>query len=272
VLSLTLLACQPRPDSAGPGPLDWSFAFEVEVTEYRGPGGGDAMAWATVVNRESEAPPWELEQGSGECGFYGVRPQQNCDPSCETGTVCTWDGECVEPSVPIDAGVVTVGGLAVELELSPSGDYVYYGYEFEPEPSDGEIFAEGDAIVASAGGAELGAFELASLGVAALASDLPCPLDDGHSGDLSLSWTPGQSGDRVRLTLASTNHGDQFPAVICDAEDDGELTVPAALLEGWWDSALFVRSWRLVRSHSAEDEVDGTTVRLVVSAAEGCSW
>ncbi len=272
ILVALLAGCGPGTDSAGPSPLDWSFAFEVEVSEYRSPGGGDAMAWATVTNRESEAPPWELEEGAGECGFYGVRPLQNCDPACETGTVCTWDGECVEPTVPIDAGTITVAGLEVGLELTSSGDYVYYGYDFEPEPEDGEIFGEGDPITVQAAGADLGAFELETLGVAPLDSDMPCPLDAEDSDDLTLRWTPGQAGDTLRLELASTNHGSMFPAIVCEAEDDGELILEGGLLERWWDSALPGRSRGATCRRVGGGEVDGVAVRATARGVEGCSW
>jgi hypothetical protein len=268
---ILLLACQPDADTGGPH-LDWSFAFEIAVTEYRAPGSGDAAAWATVTNRESEAPPWELEQSAGDCGFFGVRPQQNCDPVCESGSTCTWDGECAEVTQAIDAGVITVTGLDVALALEPSSEWVYYGYDFEPDPSDGEIFDEGAAITASAAGAALPAFELETLGVAPLGSDLPCPLDASTGGDLIVGWTPGQPGDRVRLSLASANHGNMFPALICDVEDEGELVVSAALLEAWQDSSLPVWSWSLVRSHEGTAVVDGVDVVLAARAAEGCSW
>jgi hypothetical protein len=271
ILLLLLLACQPGTDS-GLAPLDWSFAFEITVTEYRSPGGSDASAWASVDNRESEAPPWELERASGDCGFYAVRPWRDCDPACEVGSSCTWDGECVEASSPIDAGIISVAGLEVALVFEPSSEWVYYGYDFEPEPSDGEIFAQGDPITASAQGAQLPAFELETRGVAPLESDLPCPIQDDHSGDLSLSWTPGQVGDRVRLQLASANHGSQFPAVICETEDDGALTVDAALVQAWQDTWLPVPSWRLERIHEASGEVAGVPVELQAQALEGCSW
>lgn len=272
ILLPMLLACQPASDTADLPALDWSFAFEITVAEVQSPGGGDAMAWATVDNREGEAPPWELEQSAGECGFYGVRPLQDCDPACEAGTTCTWDGACVEPTSPIDAGAITVDGLAVDLLLEPSSEWVYYGYSFEPEPDDGEIFDEGDVITASAAGAQLPAFTLETRGVAPISSDLPCPIDDGYDDDLEITWTPGQDGDRVRLSLSSANHGSQFPAVICDVEDRGALTVDAALVRAWQEASLPVRGWRLERVHEASGEVEGVPVSLRAQALEGCSW
>ncbi len=272
ILALLLGACQPGEDSGGFVAPDWSFAFATTVTEYRAPGGGDPAAWATVVNRESEAPPWELEEAVGDCGLYGVRPWQACEPACEAGWSCSWDGVCTEAASPIDAGTITVGGLVVALVLEPSSAWVYYGYDFEPEPTGGEIFAEGDAIVASAAGAELAAFELETAGVAPLDSDLPCPIGEDHSGDLALSWTPGQAGDRVRLRLASANHGSQFPAILCETEDDGALTLDGELLAAWRRQSLPVPSWRLERNHVASDEVEGVAVTLTAQAVEGCSW
>jgi len=272
MLIALLLACQPSDDSGALPFLDWGFAFEVAVTEYRSPVDGSAVAWATVSNREGEAPPWDLEHSAGDCGFYGVRPQQNCDPSCEPGFTCSWDGECLEATIPIDGGVITVDGLEVGLSLEPSGEWVYYGYSFEPEPTDGEIFHPGATISAQAAGGTLAPFSLETLGVAALGSDLPCPLADDAGEDLAVTWTPGQPGDRVRLTLASSNHGSQFPAVICDVEDDGELVVAQELLQSWMSSSLPVWSWSLVRSHQGSGVVDGVDVVLSANASEGCSW
>lgn len=269
LLLLLLLACGPGADS-GFTPLDLSFAFTITVTESRAPGGGSPAAWATVSNRDGEAPPWELELAAGDCGFYGVRPLQDCDPTCETGTVCTWDGACVEPSPAIDAGVITVQGLAVDLALTPSSEWVYYGYDFEPEPSEGEIFGQGDPLVARAAGADLAPFELSTLGVAPLDSDLPCPLETDE--DLTVTWTPGQEGDRVVFRLASANHGNQFPAVICETQDDGALVVDGALLRAWRDESLPVRSWWLQRVHEARDAVSGVAVVFEAQAVEGCTW
>jgi hypothetical protein len=268
---LALLACTPMPDTGFSTP-DWGFAFTVTISEYRSPGGGEGAAWASVDNRESEAPPWDLELAVGECGFYGVRPQQNCEPACEAGTVCSWDGDCLEPAAPIDAGDIAVDGLSVDLSLEPNGEWIYYGYEFEPEPSDGEIFDQGDMITASAAGASLPGFQLETLGVAPLSSDIPCPIDADYDDDLRVRWAPGQPGDRVRLSLSSANHGSQFPALICEAEDDGELTVDAALVAAWQDTSLPVRGWRMERLHQASDEVQDVPVTLQAQALEGCSW
>ncbi|MFH1470019.1 MAG: hypothetical protein ABIO70_36880 [Pseudomonadota bacterium] len=268
---LTLLACRPAPDTGLPS-LDWTFAFALTVAEYRDPRGGEGMAWATVDNRETEPPPWDLALSAGDCGYYEVRPWQDCTPACTPGEACSWDGACIETSDPIDAGVITVAGLSVGLVLTPLSEWVYYGYEFEPEPANGEIFAAGNPITASAAGAALPAFELQTLGVAPLGSDLPCPLPDGQEGDLTLHWTPGQDGDRVRLSLTSANHGSQYPAVVCDTEDDGALAVDAALLEVWQGQDLPVPSWRLERVHEVRDEVEGVPVALRSQAQEGCSW
>ena len=57
ILALILLGCGPGADSGGPAPIDWSFALEIAVTEYRASSGGSAAAWATVSNLVSEAPP-----------------------------------------------------------------------------------------------------------------------------------------------------------------------------------------------------------------------
>jgi hypothetical protein len=225
-----------------------------------------------VDNRETEPPPWDLAQAVGDCGYFEVRPWQDCDPACEVGGTCTWDGECIEASDPIDAGIVTVTGLTVDLVLTPMSEWVYYGYQFDPEPTDGEIFAEGDPIAARAAGAALPAFELETLGVAPLESDLPCPLPDDPTGDLSLRWTPGQAGDQVRLALTSANHGSQFPAVVCETVDDGALVVDAALVEAWRSQPLPVPSWRLERMHEVRGEVQGVPVALTAQAQEGCAW
>ena len=132
--------------------------------------------------------------------------------------------------------------------------------------------AQEDGITAQAAGAALSPFELETVGVAPLGSSLPCPLEPVPGDEVSVTWSPGQAGDRVRLSLASANHGSMFPAVICDTEDDGELVVAASLVESWLDSRLPVWSWRLVRTHAGTAVVDGVEVRLSANATEGCSW
>lgn len=268
-----LVACSPEPvDSGGSWLVDGDFAFEIEITEWVSPEDGSGSAWATVSNRELEADAWELEQRVGDCGYFEVRPYRACDPVCGSGFTCTWDGECVEASIPVDAGVIEVDGLAVELVLEPTSEWVYYGYDFDPEPTDGQLFDEGAVLTAVAEGADLAAFSVEGLGVAPMDTDLECPPSLNAANDLALSWTPGSQGDTVQFTLQSGNHGGQFPALRCETEDDGALTVDAELISAWLGEDRPVDSWSLTRSHEGRVEVDGLEVVLSASGVTGCSW
>ncbi len=155
------------------------------------------------------------------------------------------------------------------LALNPVEPYLYYEPAWSPEPADGgppgdgDLFAGGSPLTATASGGTVPAFTVSTTGVDALETALPCPLDLAPGVDLEVSWTPGAGeGDRVIFALQSGNHGLQFSSVTCETADTGYLRVDATLLDTFLADFHPVQLWVLRREHEGAVVAGPVDVRL----------
>lgn len=155
---------------------------------------------------------------------------------CEACTGYCVGGECQPWPTNRDAGRITVSGLRAALTLQWMQGY--YGQEQFPLPAD--LFEPGDAITASAPGADVAGFSVEATGVAPIDPDLEgaCAsevrLVDG--ADTIVTWSAPQPGARVRLWMPSPNNGHGLPprAVLeCEGPDTGSMRIPAPLIEAF---------------------------------------
>jgi len=229
------------------------------------------FAYAYVSNPVIPSPWWIPELDIGDCVFHRA-VLGLCDPPCTPPEVCDAHGECVSYPEPISAGDIAVEGLAVDLVLEVGGPYLYYTAVFDPEPADGALFAEGDAIEATAPGDALPTFAVQTQGVAPMETGLPCPLEYEGGQPLTVSWTPAPQGDRVHLELRSGNHGSQFAAVVCETADDGELVVDAEIVDAYLAEWRPVELWQLTRYHEGTVVAGETLVQLWAVTSASCMW
>lgn len=200
---------------------------------------GAARAGSTTIigsvgdKPETENKVWELDSESDDCQLLIPRVPF-CDPSCRSTEVCVEDGMCVEQRAAIDVGTVTVSGVMTTAGESSatliSARNIYQnGTTTLPFPA----FAEGDPITLAATGAgSIPAFEIESNGIAALEVIPRAEYVISGDTDLLLEWmVPSDpSTSRILVKLDISHHGGEKGKIECDTADDGELTVPKAMI------------------------------------------
>lgn len=170
----------------------------------------------------------ELIGSDGDCE---VKRRNNpfCDPSCESGDTCDFDGNCITYPSNQDLGVVTVLGLPenVEMEAVVPGN-TYFNTSL-PHPA----FSGGELIELQMPGGEYGPVTLYGVGVEELSAfDKEWRVESGN--DLIVTWD-APTGEIVRsevtLRINIDQHGTSPSSVYCTFEDDGEGTVPSSVVQ-----------------------------------------
>lgn len=249
--------------------------FRVSVWESCSRTTGECSSYATAG---SSFPPglhsttgFSLEVG--QCRFHRPDPPKFCDPPCEPGMVCRWtDGTCRESIPPLSAGDIVVEGLKSAVTIIPETRYFYYNPHFDPEPANGDLFDEGDLITAHAPGGNVPPFNVETVGVAAVDTELPCPQQLEADMPLVVTWVPGTQGNPVTFEMRSGNHGNMFPSIHCEAADTGELEVDGALIAEYLLDWRPVELWSLSRASAGKTQVEGFSIQLVASTSTNCSY
>jgi hypothetical protein len=246
--------------SSGDGPLPYepcelgsrTGGFTVEL------GDGFTAVTGFVKNAVTPSDVPELVSEAGSCTLFRAR-NLFCDPPCGSGTTCGESMSCVASPMNQSVGTVSVAGLAVPLEMMPSGVNSYTNPASPELPHPG--FSEGATIVLSATGGAYSPFELEGRGIAAIALD-EAPLSVVRGQPLALRWAPPAEahGQVVHLKFEFNRHGGTPTWLECDAPDTGSFDVPSSLLDALLD--LEVSGWPTLMA--ARRTVDSTTV------ASGC--
>jgi len=204
---------------AGPCPFEdkvGSFQVQHHVGIYSAVTGevSDGVVPASI--------PQEQES-EGDCVLL-QRVNPVCDPPCESGTTCDFDGECIPYPSKLNAGAVVIEGLVGDVVMTPNSqnDYTYTDLPALP-------FEDGTAITLGAAGNETEAFALDGFGVEAL------EMTDNewimHTGSpLEISWTPSDGEGRILATFNVDQHGNSPVTMFCDLDDTGTATIPATLV------------------------------------------
>lgn len=208
-------------------------AFQVQMVAPT-----DASAgYTTVVGRVQDGPTpsqivWQQAATEGDCRLLTPRVPF-CATSCGERMVCVENDTCQPYPVAQSVGAVRVTGVrsaagATTFEMiAVSNSYQTPGDVMLPYPA----FAEGDMIrVEAAGSPWTPAFTLDARGIAPFAlGAAPLRIQTGQG--VALTWTaPQQSGQRVHVRLDISHHGGTRGKIECATNDDGELTIPAALI------------------------------------------
>lgn len=205
----------------------------IQVTEVHAPFGDSGLVQGTLWEPDFTGFHSEV-MNDGTCRLLTYEPSF-CDPGCEVG-MCI-DGICREYPV-IDAGALTVTGLAMGDVVVEPQEFPFAGYGYWAVLEQADLFAAGDPVTVSAPGADFPGFEMSAAGTSPL--ELVLENDEiavPNGADYTFSWpsSPDNDAERLRLTLNSNNqtHGGPNLAIIeCDvAAADGELTIPQAMIE-----------------------------------------
>jgi hypothetical protein len=163
----------------------------------------------------------------GECKLLR-RNNPYCDPGCEPGTTCDWDGECVPYPANQDLGTLTIRGLANPVAMEPVFPGNTYFDTSLPDPP----YTPGELVTLEMPGGVYGPATLYGVGVEPLvALDEEWLVEGGR--DLVVHWEP-PTGDVVRsevaMSLTIDLHGVTPGSLACVFEDDGEGHVSGEIL------------------------------------------
>ncbi len=155
---------------------------------------------------------------SGDCRLLR-RNNPVCDPACEAGWTCDFDGSCIPYPQLLDLGDVTVHGLNKDVTMQP----VNYFDTGMPHPG----FDPGANIRLETKGGDLDPITLYGRGVTPLA--LPDETWVLRADEpLEISWTPANDEQaEVKLRINIDQHGSTPVELWCVVEDTGSLTIPA---------------------------------------------
>ena len=172
----------------------------------------------------------------GDCVLL-KRNNPFCDPQCQGGETCDFDGECIPYPASQNLGVVTVGGLADDVVMRP----VEPGTTYFDSTLTHPIFNEGDLVeMRTHEDGAFGDLELHGVGVAPLqltSTEWALSTED----DFVVTWAP-PAGPTVRsevyMRLTIDQHGTTPISMYCSFDDDGEGSIPAGLLGQLVDSGV----------------------------------
>ena len=205
-----------------------------------------------------------VEEEAGECTLLR-RSNPQCDPACNSGETCDFDGACIPYPEQQDVGTITVTGLAepVSLEaLAPTNSY------FDSTVAH-PAFSPGDPIHVITTDGYFGVIDLYGVGVEPLvATGLTWTLSAEEP--LSITWPAPEedTGSRMKLLLNIDQHGSSPLTLSCDFPDTGEAQVPAALIDALLDAgASGMPNGRLTRRTVDSMDVEGGCVELLVTSA-----
>ena len=165
---------------------------------------------------------------AGDCTLWR-KENLFCDPSCDPGYTCNFDGECVVYPTGQELGVVTVDGLLAEVSMDPTVPGNTYFNTSVPNPP----WTPGALVTLQSGGGAYDPFTLYGVAPDAFAmEDLAWQLTEGS--DLALTWTPPVTTTRtkVRVSMNIDQHGTTPVSAVCWFDDDGAGEVPSAIIDG----------------------------------------
>ena len=215
--------------------LDGACAMEVDFGGFAVQSADGASGIGGSV-ADGVVPVSVLEEiaSEGECRLLR-RNNPFCDPACDAGDTCDFDGECLPYPANQDLGTIDLEGLAQPVSMEP----VFPGNTYYDTSLPTPPFEPGAVVRLSMPGGVYGPGELFGVGIEPLAL-----LEEGfliHSGqDLVVSWEPPTATSRadISLRLSIDQHGATPAVLICDFADTGTGTVPGAVLASLVDSGV----------------------------------
>lgn len=237
--TITITVPTPTGDPAtvelsGECPLETKYgAFTVQALE------GD-LSYSTVAGAVADGvvPITVLELLGDEGGCQLLRRNNAfCDPLCQAGETCTFEGECIPFPENQDIGLVTIGGLVDDVILKPivPGNTYFIGNGNAPYNTTiaHPAFAPGELVELRTNGTTFGedvvlhgvGVEIISLGAAT-----SWVVQDGV--DFPFTWeppvTPGRSEIHVKLNI--DQHGTTPVTLFCRFDDTGSASIPGSLI------------------------------------------
>ncbi len=205
------------PELAGPCSLDQKIGYMQVQHEAE-------ASWVYGEFANAVVPVTILEQVEemGECRLMR-RNNPFCDPPCDPGYTCDFDGTCIPYPEPRDVGTITIDGLLSDVEMPPSQ---YWDTEVPNPP-----FEPGVKITMTASGGDYSPAPLYGQGLTPL--ELPDETWIVRGGQpLEVHWTAAsESHAQIRLQFNIDQHGVTPLTLYCDLPDTGSYEVPAEIID-----------------------------------------
>ncbi len=221
---LVLAACGGDDAVVGPdaAQVELVGVFELELHEPDAADPGSTSVLGAVYDAAGpEAVRWTAVATSGDC-VLSTPEIPFCATPCDGDAVCVDTDTCQAYPTKQDAGSVTITGLGddpivlQEVALTyqlPAGTNLAY-----------PPFSDGDPVELAAGAFTIDTTAIAPLDFSTTALDL------ARDTALSLAWTPGDVDARFTVKLDISHHGGSRGKLECVTDDDGGLTIDAALI------------------------------------------
>jgi hypothetical protein len=248
----------------------------------------DMVAFTSIegVVYDGPSPPdiifGKIEE-SGPCVLYKTKVPF-CALACGPNGKCVAQDSCQRYPAMLDAGPVTVSGLrfngvATRVTMNASGNNFYQLVGNQP---DYPPFGEGDTIrLTTEGTAAVAPVFIYTRGISPLVvPDEKIVLEDGKP--VTFKWQKpalaGISTMHIRINLSY--HGGTKGEILVDCDDNGEVTVPAAMIDklkslgiaGWPIADLTRRSIATQDSTHSRIVIESTVTRdLVVPGVISCN-
>lgn len=182
-------------------------------------------------------PSSVLEELSAEEGCVLLRRNNPyCEPACDPGETCDFEGNCLPWPANQDLGTVTLTGLSAPVEM----EAVFPGNTYYDTSLQAPLFEPGALITLRMPGGAYGPATLYGVGLEPLISlDQEWAVEAGRA--LAIHWQApagAVSRGQIALSLNIDQHGISPGTLRCSFEDDGEGTVPAAILQALVDTGV----------------------------------
>ncbi|MFH1467233.1 MAG: hypothetical protein ABIO70_22805 [Pseudomonadota bacterium] len=197
----------------------------------------DEQAGVDGAVADGVVPISVLEQiaADGDCVLLR-RNNPHCDPACDPGEACDFDGTCLPWPVNQDLGTVTLTGLSAPVQM----EAVFPGNTYYDTSLTAPLFEAGALVTLQMPGGAYGPATLYGVGIEPLV-----PLDEewvvGGGQDLAVRWespTEAISRGEIALSLNIDQHGASPGTLRCTFEDDGEAVVPSAIVQTLIDTGV----------------------------------
>ncbi len=220
------------------------------------------------------AAPTPSCENSAECA-----PEQECLPDYDDGEPIAGTEHCVTAREPLDLGPFTIEGFAtgaIEMTYNAGQNGAYTAPGTDGTLNAGTLAFDADYTIHGAGNSAAGLGEIhGELYLApALALTAPPMVDVGLGGmlgieaspsqDLVLRWSGGNATGELQINLAGGSMGGEGGSIDCRVTDDGEFTIPAAMVAAaqLGDTAFF-NALTVERSGKGSASAAGLTFRAI---------
>jgi hypothetical protein len=217
---------------------------------------------------QPEAVQWDTSVTDGDCMLMLPRVPF-CSTPCGSGAVCVGMDMCEPYAMAQDLGTITATGFVLasgdaSFTMSP----IQAGYQ---PPAAAMLtypgWTAGEKLeLVTSGSAFTPAFTVGTRGVAALALTTPTPIALANDTALDLAWTAAENST-IDIKLDISHHGGTKGKIECETDDDGSLTIGAALIGSLLDlGAAGYPTIIITRSHTGGAAVTGGRVDFTSQA------